>query len=52
VETGAGGALIGLNLRNPWGTVGISGYASNNGDVTVTAAEAYASIEGFTAGYC
>jgi hypothetical protein len=52
VEKDSHGNLIGLELRNPWGTVGISGYASNNGDVTVTAAQAYASIEGFTAGKC
>jgi hypothetical protein len=50
VETDSKGDLTGLELRNPWGTVGISGYASNNGYVTITAAQAFAAIAGTTAG--
>jgi hypothetical protein len=50
VTTDSNGNLTGLTLRNPWGTVGINGYASNNGYVTVTAAQAFGAIVGTTAG--
>jgi calpain family cysteine protease/hemolysin type calcium-binding protein len=50
VTTDANGDLTGLELRNPWGIVGISGYAGNNGYVTITPAQAFGSIAGTTAG--
>jgi hypothetical protein len=52
VTTDGNGNVTGLELRNPWGIVGVAGYAANGGYVTVTAAQAFASIEGFTAGAC
>ena len=50
VVTNSSGVITGLELRNPWGTVGVSGYAANGGYVTVTPAQAFAAIEGVTAG--
>ncbi len=50
VVTDSNGNLTGLTLRNPWGTVGINGYAGNNGYVTITAAQAFGAIVGTTAG--
>jgi hypothetical protein len=37
-----------LNLRNPWGTVGIAGYPSNNGYVSITWTE-MSSLDGMVA---
>ena len=48
VVTDSNGNITGINIRNPWGTVGISGYASNNGYVTVTPAQLFGAIVGFT----
>ena len=50
VTTDTNGNLVGLEVRNPWGVVGISGYAGNNGYETITAAQAFAAIAGTTAG--
>jgi hypothetical protein len=50
VVTDSLGNLTGLTVRNPWGVVGINGYAGNNGYVTITAAQAFAAITGTTAG--
>jgi calpain family cysteine protease/hemolysin type calcium-binding protein len=50
VTTDANGDLTGLELRNPWGIVGVSGYAGNNGYVTITPAQAFGAIAGITAG--
>lgn len=50
VTTDSNGNLIGLEVRNPWGVVGISGYAGNNGYLTITAAQAFGAIAGTTAG--
>jgi hypothetical protein len=52
VLTDGNGNITGLELRNPWGIVGVSGYPNNGGYLTVTVAQAFASIEGFTAGAC
>jgi hypothetical protein len=49
VTTDGSGDLTGLEIRNPWGTVGVSGYASNGGYVTITPAQAFAAIEGVSA---
>ncbi len=48
VTTDGSGNPIGLELRNPWGRVGISGYADNNGYITITPAQAFAAIAGTT----
>jgi hypothetical protein len=50
VTTDDQGNLVGLELRNPWGVVGVNGYPGNNGYVTITAAQAFATIVGSTAG--
>jgi hypothetical protein len=49
VTTDSSGDLTGLELRNPWGMVGVSGYASNGGYLTITPAQAFAAIEGVSA---
>jgi hypothetical protein len=43
------GILVGLTLRNPWGTVGADGYPSNNGYVTISPAQAFANVFEVTA---
>jgi hypothetical protein len=40
-------ALIGMRLRNPWGTDGAGSDGDDDGYVTITATQAYASLLGF-----
>ena len=44
------GVVTGVTLRNPWGDVGIAGYAANNGLVTITPDQAFSNIFAVTAG--
>jgi hypothetical protein len=44
------GVVTGLTLRNPWGNVGVAGYAPNNGLVTITPDQAFSNIFSITAG--
>jgi hypothetical protein len=48
IITDSSGNITGIVIRNPWGTVGVNGYASNNGLVTVTPAQLFGAIEGYT----
>jgi hypothetical protein len=52
LEYDSNGNIIGITLRNPWGEVGVAGYAANNGLITITAAQAYGAIYGVTAAAC
>jgi len=51
IITDSAGDITGITLRNPWGTVGVTGYASNNGYITITPAQAFGAIAGITYAY-
>jgi hypothetical protein len=51
VNVDSHGNLVGLTLRNPWGIAGAGTAGNNNGYVTVTATQAYDSLEGVVSAF-